>query len=166
MDHILLETTGLADPAPLVSVLWLDDQLESSIRLDSIITVSSPMSYFFVFLCLISCQPTTVILWDVENIVANCMHKILCSFFFTFPILIVIYKFCKLYPVVALKSQSKISHHIGHFLIWFSYLSTGHWCKKFQGSDWWAQKLLLIPWSISSNCICGNLSFVSLLLLL
>jgi G3E family GTPase len=40
MDHILLETTGLADPAPLVSVLWLDDQLESSIRLDSIITVS------------------------------------------------------------------------------------------------------------------------------
>ncbi|KAF7007704.1 hypothetical protein CFC21_022618 [Triticum aestivum] len=38
MDHILLETTGLADPAPLVSILWLDDQLESSIRLDSIIT--------------------------------------------------------------------------------------------------------------------------------
>jgi hypothetical protein len=56
MDHILLETTGLADPAPLVSVLWLDDQLESSIRLDSIITVSSAMSYFFVFLCLISCR--------------------------------------------------------------------------------------------------------------
>ncbi|CAD6344038.1 unnamed protein product [Miscanthus lutarioriparius] len=39
MDHILLETAGLADPAPLVFVLWLDDQLESSIRLDSIITV-------------------------------------------------------------------------------------------------------------------------------
>jgi G3E family GTPase len=39
MDHILLETTGLADPAPLVSILWLDDQLESSIKLDSIITV-------------------------------------------------------------------------------------------------------------------------------
>ncbi|KAK3125593.1 hypothetical protein QOZ80_7BG0607070 [Eleusine coracana subsp. coracana] len=39
MDHILLETTGLADPAPLVSILWLDDQLESSIILDSIITV-------------------------------------------------------------------------------------------------------------------------------
>jgi G3E family GTPase len=41
MDHILLETTGLADPAPLVSILWLDEQLESSIRLDSIITVSN-----------------------------------------------------------------------------------------------------------------------------
>jgi len=39
MDHILLETTGLSDPAPLVSVLWLDDQLESSIKLDSFITV-------------------------------------------------------------------------------------------------------------------------------
>lgn len=41
LDHILLETTGLANPAPLASVLWLDDQLESSIKLDSIITVSS-----------------------------------------------------------------------------------------------------------------------------
>ncbi|XP_038886769.1 COBW domain-containing protein 1 isoform X2 [Benincasa hispida] len=39
LDHILLETTGLANPAPLASVLWLDDQLESSIKLDSIITV-------------------------------------------------------------------------------------------------------------------------------
>jgi len=39
MDHILLETTGFSDPAPLVSVLWLDGQLESSIRLDSFITV-------------------------------------------------------------------------------------------------------------------------------
>lgn len=39
LDHILLETTGLADPAPLASIFWLDDQLESSVRLDSIITV-------------------------------------------------------------------------------------------------------------------------------
>ncbi|KAJ4791583.1 COBW domain-containing protein 1 [Rhynchospora pubera] len=39
LDHILLETTGLADPAPLVSILWLDDQLESAIKLDSIVTV-------------------------------------------------------------------------------------------------------------------------------
>ncbi|KAG0488933.1 hypothetical protein HPP92_007744 [Vanilla planifolia] len=39
LDHILLETTGLADPAPLASILWLDDQLESAVRLDSIITV-------------------------------------------------------------------------------------------------------------------------------
>ncbi|KAG8383044.1 hypothetical protein BUALT_Bualt05G0143500 [Buddleja alternifolia] len=39
LDHILLETTGLANPAPLASVLWLDDQLESDVRLDCIITV-------------------------------------------------------------------------------------------------------------------------------
>ncbi|XP_047322044.1 COBW domain-containing protein 1 [Impatiens glandulifera] len=39
LDHILLETTGLANPAPLASVLWLDDELESDVRLDSIITV-------------------------------------------------------------------------------------------------------------------------------
>lgn len=39
LDHILLETTGLANPAALASVLWLDDQLESAVRLDSIITV-------------------------------------------------------------------------------------------------------------------------------
>ncbi|KAG2707006.1 hypothetical protein I3843_05G116100 [Carya illinoinensis] len=39
LDHILLETTGLANPAPLASVLWLDDQLESEVKLDSIITV-------------------------------------------------------------------------------------------------------------------------------
>ncbi|CAA2998240.1 COBW domain-containing protein 1 isoform X2 [Olea europaea var. sylvestris] len=39
LDHILLETTGLANPAPLASVLWLDDQLEAAVSLDSIITV-------------------------------------------------------------------------------------------------------------------------------
>lgn len=39
LDHILLETTGLANPAPLASVLWLDDQLESDVKLDSIVTV-------------------------------------------------------------------------------------------------------------------------------
>ena len=38
-DHILLETTGLANPGPVASILWVDDQLESPVRLDSIITV-------------------------------------------------------------------------------------------------------------------------------
>eukprot|EP01018_Ginkgo_biloba_P037288 Gb_00454 [translate_table: standard] len=38
-DYILLETTGLANPGPVASLLWVDDQLESSVRLDSIITV-------------------------------------------------------------------------------------------------------------------------------
>uniref|UniRef100_A0A0E0I353 CobW/HypB/UreG nucleotide-binding domain-containing protein n=1 Tax=Oryza nivara TaxID=4536 RepID=A0A0E0I353_ORYNI len=39
MDYILLETIGLADPAPLVPILWLDDQLESSIKFYSIVMV-------------------------------------------------------------------------------------------------------------------------------
>ncbi|GJP37791.1 hypothetical protein CLOM_g22201 [Closterium sp. NIES-68] len=38
-DHVLLETTGLADPAPIVAMLWLDDALEASIRLDALITL-------------------------------------------------------------------------------------------------------------------------------
>jgi hypothetical protein len=38
-DHILLETTGLANPGPVAAVLWVDDQLESPVRLDSIVTV-------------------------------------------------------------------------------------------------------------------------------
>ncbi|KAF5745432.1 hypothetical protein HS088_TW07G01016 [Tripterygium wilfordii] len=47
LDHILLETTGLANPAPLASVLWLDDQLESSVKLDSIITVVDAKNLHF-----------------------------------------------------------------------------------------------------------------------
>ncbi|KAI5068512.1 hypothetical protein GOP47_0016857 [Adiantum capillus-veneris] len=38
-DYILLETTGLANPGSLASVLWVDDELESMIHLNSVITV-------------------------------------------------------------------------------------------------------------------------------
>ncbi|GLJ44768.1 hypothetical protein SUGI_0941600 [Cryptomeria japonica] len=38
-DYILVETTGLANPGPVASLLWLDDELQSSVRLDSIVTV-------------------------------------------------------------------------------------------------------------------------------
>lgn len=38
-DYILLETTGLANPGPIASALWTDLELESSVFLDSIITV-------------------------------------------------------------------------------------------------------------------------------
>jgi len=38
-DYIILETTGLADPAPIASMFWLDDSLGASIYLDGIITV-------------------------------------------------------------------------------------------------------------------------------
>jgi G3E family GTPase len=39
LQYIFLEPTGLADPGPLASSLWMDDALEGSIYLDGIITV-------------------------------------------------------------------------------------------------------------------------------
>ena len=38
-DYILLETTGLADPGPIVSMFWLDDELGSEIYLDGTMCV-------------------------------------------------------------------------------------------------------------------------------
>ena len=38
-DHILIETTGLANPGALASSFWVDDELESDLYLDGIITV-------------------------------------------------------------------------------------------------------------------------------
>ncbi|EFN51669.1 hypothetical protein CHLNCDRAFT_49195 [Chlorella variabilis] len=38
-DHILIETTGLADPAPVAQTFFVDDDLKHSLRLDSILTV-------------------------------------------------------------------------------------------------------------------------------
>jgi G3E family GTPase len=38
-DYVLLETTGLADPGPIVNMFWLDDGLCSDLYLDGVITV-------------------------------------------------------------------------------------------------------------------------------
>ncbi|KAF9163560.1 COBW domain-containing protein 1 [Actinomortierella ambigua] len=38
-DYILLETTGLADPAPIAEMFWLDDAIGSDIYLDGIVTL-------------------------------------------------------------------------------------------------------------------------------
>lgn len=38
-DYILLETSGLADPGPIASMFWLDDDLGSEIYLDGIVTL-------------------------------------------------------------------------------------------------------------------------------
>ncbi|KAJ1332923.1 hypothetical protein BSLG_008550 [Batrachochytrium salamandrivorans] len=38
-DYVLLETTGLADPAPIASLFWLDEELQSDLYLDGILTV-------------------------------------------------------------------------------------------------------------------------------
>jgi len=38
-DYILLETTGLADPGPIASIFWLDDELCSDVYLDGIVVM-------------------------------------------------------------------------------------------------------------------------------
>ncbi|XP_046843707.1 COBW domain-containing protein 1-like [Xenia sp. Carnegie-2017] len=38
-DYILLETTGLADPGPIASIFWMDEQLCSDLYLDGIVTM-------------------------------------------------------------------------------------------------------------------------------
>jgi G3E family GTPase len=38
-NHVLIETTGMADPGPVAASLWLDDALESPLQLDGIVTV-------------------------------------------------------------------------------------------------------------------------------
>lgn len=38
-DHIILETTGLADPGPIINMFWLDDGLLSNVYIDGVITV-------------------------------------------------------------------------------------------------------------------------------
>ena len=38
-EYILIETTGLADPGKIISLFWLDDALNSSLKLDGVVTV-------------------------------------------------------------------------------------------------------------------------------
>ncbi|CAG5118549.1 unnamed protein product [Candidula unifasciata] len=38
-DYILLETTGLADPGPIASIFWLDEELCSDVYLDGVIVM-------------------------------------------------------------------------------------------------------------------------------
>merc|ERR1711881_20844 len=37
-DHIIIETTGLADPAPVAQTFFVDEEVEKRCRLDSIVT--------------------------------------------------------------------------------------------------------------------------------
>ncbi|KAK6453705.1 CobW/HypB/UreG, nucleotide-binding domain-containing protein [Scheffersomyces xylosifermentans] len=39
IDYILLETTGIADPAPIAKMFWIDQGLSSNIYIDGVITV-------------------------------------------------------------------------------------------------------------------------------
>ncbi len=38
-DRILIETTGLADPAPVIQTFFMDDELKEHLRLDGVVTV-------------------------------------------------------------------------------------------------------------------------------
>ena len=38
-DYIVIETSGMADPGPVAAELWVDEALESPVRLDGIVTV-------------------------------------------------------------------------------------------------------------------------------
>lgn len=38
-DHILIETTGLADPAPVAHTFFMDDEIAAQLRLDAIVTL-------------------------------------------------------------------------------------------------------------------------------
>lgn len=38
-DGIIIETTGLADPAPVVQTFFIDDDIKQMYNLDSVITV-------------------------------------------------------------------------------------------------------------------------------
>mmetsp|Transcript_17003 Transcript_17003/g.27822 ORF Transcript_17003/g.27822 Transcript_17003/m.27822 type:complete len:500 (+) Transcript_17003:103-1602(+) len=39
LDYIIIECSGMADPGPVASVFWVDDALESRIRLDGVVTL-------------------------------------------------------------------------------------------------------------------------------
>src|SRR5262245_37015850 len=38
-DYVLIETTGLADPGPVVQTFFFDDELKEKVRLDGVVTV-------------------------------------------------------------------------------------------------------------------------------
>src|ERR1700751_2739426 len=38
-DYVLIETTGLADPAPVAQTFFVDDEIREAFKLDGIVTV-------------------------------------------------------------------------------------------------------------------------------
>eukprot|EP00922_Rhytidocystis_sp_ex-Travisia-forbesii_P024666 GHVS01036202.1.p1 GENE.GHVS01036202.1~~GHVS01036202.1.p1 ORF type:complete len:602 (-),score=182.08 GHVS01036202.1:158-1963(-) len=52
-EYILVETTGVADPQPLIASFWVDGELDSRVRLDGVITVVDCKH----FLACVQCSP-------------------------------------------------------------------------------------------------------------
>mmetsp|Transcript_23135 Transcript_23135/g.38596 ORF Transcript_23135/g.38596 Transcript_23135/m.38596 type:complete len:483 (+) Transcript_23135:40-1488(+) len=44
-DYIIIETTGLANPGPVVSALWTDDQLGSNLALDGVVCIVDSLNF-------------------------------------------------------------------------------------------------------------------------
>jgi G3E family GTPase len=38
-DYVLIETTGVANPGPIIASLWADDDVDSTLKLDGVVTV-------------------------------------------------------------------------------------------------------------------------------
>lgn len=38
-DYIIIETTGLANPGPIIATFWTDDGLHSNLKLDGVVCV-------------------------------------------------------------------------------------------------------------------------------
>lgn len=44
IDHILIEASGLADPGPIAASFWVDDELETGLRLDAVIAIADAVN--------------------------------------------------------------------------------------------------------------------------
>ncbi|CCH61943.1 hypothetical protein TBLA_0F04100 [Henningerozyma blattae CBS 6284] len=66
IDYILLETSGIADPAPIAKMFWQDEGLNSSIYIDGIITVLDCEN---ILKCLDDKSPESH--WHGENVIVE-----------------------------------------------------------------------------------------------
>lgn len=66
IDYILLETSGIADPAPIAKMFWQDEGLESSVYIDGIITV---LDSEHIISCLDDASPKSH--WHGEKVLMN-----------------------------------------------------------------------------------------------
>ncbi|KAL3794478.1 hypothetical protein HJC23_013951 [Cyclotella cryptica] len=47
LDYIIIEASGMADPGPVASIFWLDEALESRLRLDGIVALVDAKNILF-----------------------------------------------------------------------------------------------------------------------